>query len=356
MSKRTPLNVRYRHALPVHPIELPNVVPHNPLSWLYCLYVFWTSTVSISRTTVTCDENGHFFVNDPQHMNVLWSEGFFGKGVFSRSDPTWNDRTQKRLGIGEFKNLTMEEITAIRREERKKFKKERANLESKQAELKKKGIVDPFLEERLKLKELRDKDISVKLERETYIREEDSEILDDNGHLINIETLQLQPSEVFFLHFALQATDVYQNSIKLSTSDLLSTLWPSRLADDKFILNYIVYHHYRSLGWCVRSGIKFGTDWLLYKRGPPFHHAEFTLLILPNYKDDVKNSNIAKDYVWLSSLNRVVSSVRKNLVLVFLDVPDQSAIDDAKSVSEILNLYKIHEVLYRRWIPNKNRD
>lgn len=45
--------------------------------------------------------------------------------------------------------------------------------------------------------------------------------------------------------------------------------------DNPFLVNYAVYHHFRSLGWVVKSGIKFCVDLLLYKRGPVFHHAEY---------------------------------------------------------------------------------
>jgi tRNA-splicing endonuclease subunit Sen2 len=44
--------------------------------------------------------------------------------------------------------------------------------------------------------------------------------------------------------------------------------------DNPFLIRYVVYHHFRSLGWVVREGIKFCVDYLLYKRGPVFHHAE----------------------------------------------------------------------------------
>lgn len=44
--------------------------------------------------------------------------------------------------------------------------------------------------------------------------------------------------------------------------------------DNPFIVNYVAYHHYRSLGWTIKSGIKFCVDYLLYKRGPVFDHAE----------------------------------------------------------------------------------
>jgi len=31
--------------------------------------------------------------------------------------------------------------------------------------------------------------------------------------------------------------------------------------DDTFLLNYVVYHHFRSLGWVVRPGVKFGVEY-----------------------------------------------------------------------------------------------
>jgi len=57
---------------------------------------------------------------------------------------------------------------------------------------------------------------------------------------------------------------------------LHSTIAPmqSLQFDNPFLINYVVYHHYRSLGWVVKGGIKFCVDYLLYKRGPVFTHAE----------------------------------------------------------------------------------
>lgn len=354
MSKRTSLNAKYPHALPVHPIALPELILHNPISWIWFTICYIKSFPTVSRTVVQF-KDGCFAVESPEEMMTLWNEGFFGKGTMSRSEPTWYDRTQKRLGLGEFKNLSIEEITILRREERKKFKRERAQLEKKQKELKSKGIVDPFIEERLKLKELRDKDITIPLERETFIRPED-DVLVVKGHLINIEQLQLQPCEVMFLEFALQSVTVVTDGVALSSNQLLEVLWPTKSADDSFIVKYVVYHYYRSLGWCVRSAIKFGTDFLLYNRGPPFHHAEFALHVVPNYNDTQKNTATAQDFTMLSGLNRVIAGVRKNLVLVFVDIPTQEEIDKAGSFQDVLSLYSISEVLLRRWVPNRNRD
>lgn len=107
--------------------------------------------------------------------------------------------------------------------------------------------------------------------------------------------------------------------------------------DNPFLVNYVVYHHYRSLGWVVRSGIKFCVDYLLYKRGPVFHHAEyvrmnhpefpesqshfcrFGVTVCPMYEDKDDQSNSPFDlpnatpfsWSWLSTINRVNTQVQK---------------------------------------------
>lgn len=64
---------------------------------------------------------------------------------------------------------------------------------------------------------------------------------------------------------------------QMSSSPTLHVPTQSTRFDNPFLINYVVYHHYRSLGWVVKGGIKFCVDYLLYKRGPVFHHAESVL-------------------------------------------------------------------------------
>lgn len=60
-----------------------------------------------------------------------------------------------------------------------------------------------------------------------------------------------------------------------SLSELTHTITPPALfPSDPFLVSYVVYHHFRSLGYVVKPGVKFTADWLLYKRGPVFNHAE----------------------------------------------------------------------------------
>jgi tRNA-splicing endonuclease subunit Sen2 len=163
-----------------------------------------------------------------------------------------------------------------------------------------------------------------------------------------------------------------QSTIALSPS---VGLVPSVEPDNQFILRYVVYHHFRSLGWVVRPGIKFAVDYLLYLRGPAFHHAEFAIMIIPSYSDpywteapDVE-SNFEerkkvlgkKDWWWLHRVNRVQTAVFKTLVLVYVEIPapwDRDTTQDGLKVDigSVLKKYTVREILVRRWSPNRNRD
>jgi tRNA-splicing endonuclease subunit Sen2 len=70
-----------------------------------------------------------------------------------------------------------------------------------------------------------------------------------------------------------QIWNAFQGAHSYPSASGPSSLEPNRF-DNPFLVNYVVYHHYRSLGWVVKGGIKFCVDYLLYKRGPVFHHAE----------------------------------------------------------------------------------
>jgi len=177
----------------------------------------------------------------------------------------------------------------------------------------------------------------------------------DEEPLENVEHLQLTLSEAFFLLWSLDCLTVYESNTNgpmalqqiwaafqnAHTSPQLFSL-PSISSppprpnnfDNPFLVNYIVYHHYRSLGWVVKGGIKFCVDYLLYKRGPVFHHAEFAIVVCPVYEDpadqasspfDLQNTS-PFEWSWLSTINRVNSQVQKTLILTYVTIPARSRV------------------------------
>jgi tRNA-splicing endonuclease subunit Sen2 len=205
----------------------------------------------------------------------------------------------------------------------------------------------------------------------------------DTDDFPNEEHLQLSNEEAFFLAYGLGALHIYdapQTSNIQSTSPIaISTLLrqfchhsfqPTRdgtaalQPDDPFMVSYTVYHHFRSLGWVIRSGVKFGTDYLLYNRGPVFSHAEFAVVVIPSYShpywsetEERKNYTAekqARSWWWLHCVNRVQAQVMKSLCLVYVDVPPPAAsIDD---IGALFGQYKVREFMIKRWTPNRTRD
>ena len=380
-------------------------------------------------------------VTDETAVRALWERGFFGKGSLSRSEPSWLDREKKRRGL--IANETSEEITAQRRAERRKFKQERARKEREAIEEKLKeerrvheyghaaeptarsryeglngGRVDTLAEsmeslfERqplsppvlppimLSLSDPVNDNNDVDTGKEDCVlqpptepaasdaskpMEQDHET--EAAAIENQEHLQLNPSEAFFLVYALGVLQICaQNASDLLLPETLFTLFrqhsyfPPREAqdlqpDDPFLIQYVVYHHYRSLGWIVRPGIKFAVDWLLYLRGPVFSHAEFAVIVLPAYTNSYWRStqeleNLTKNkesqsWWWLHCVNRVQSQVRKSLVICYVEVPPpmaETAVVERKTsameidIGKVLKQYKVRELTMKRWTPNRERD
>lgn len=295
-QKKPNYHIIHATPLPLRVVPLPPLIPHNPLSLLYILYTYlfpspstyaqpsplYTATFS----SLTCAVE----VTDPASIRGLWCSGFFGKGSLSRSEPTWLTRTQRRLGIiGKHDNLTAEELTERRRNERREFKKERARLEKEKLER--------ILEQEGKLVsdkvDCDNRSVQIVNEMESPVPGSCIQIHNDAAQptkemeylpstnskrpvvsVEDLEHLQLTLEEAFFLSFALgvlKITGPSKNNKHLSSIELLElfrmhSYTPSKTVqalqpDDPFMVNYVVYHHYRSLGWVVKPGVKFAVDY-----------------------------------------------------------------------------------------------
>ncbi|KAK3359641.1 hypothetical protein B0T25DRAFT_495275 [Lasiosphaeria hispida] len=196
--------------------------------------------------------------------------------------------------------------------------------------------------------------------------------------LSNKEHFQLAPEEAFFLSFSVGALSVVDpvTLAPIPTEDLLTlfrahSYFPPRTVDtsaeslqphDPFLVDYAVYHHFRSLGWVPRHGMKFGVDFILYQRGPVFDHSEFGVMVMPAFSDlqwnEHEHQAPRKSWSWLMGVNRVLAHVLKGLVLVYVDIPPPSVFDDAMKqggIAAALKLYNIREVMVRRFSANRNR-
>ncbi len=78
---------------------------------------------------------------------------------------------------------------------------------------------------------------------------------------------------------------------------------------------YIVYRDLRSRGYIVRSGLKFGSDFAIYERGPGLEHAPYLVTVM-RLSDSI-------DPIQLVGAGRVSHSVRKRLILALVDPQSQ---------------------------------
>ncbi|CAE6463082.1 unnamed protein product [Rhizoctonia solani] len=323
---------------------------------------------------------------------VLWQRGFFGKGNLSRSEPSWLSRRVAQLK-GPGKASASELVTAKRREERKIFKAARAaylkeataEAEAAFAANSSADIVIPTIGSASQAVRSAAKEPKPTLEiprqdEPAPLAVDIEESVDDEFVAPeDMEHLQLTLQEAYFLANYLGCLRILDPEncqyitplsllsrfLSISASPFQNLPEETQRPDNPFLVNYIVYHHYRSLGWVVRGGIKFCVDYMLYKRGPVFSHAEFALVVIPVYENpadrDISPFQLQNtdpfSWSWLSTLNRINTQVKKTLILVYVTIPPaESTPPDILGRPECFQRYSIREVVIRRFVPARMRD
>lgn len=371
-----------------------------------------------------------FKVFNAKDMTYIWDNGFYGKGILSRSEPTWQGRMQKRIDTslkskidtGEFEeakadeNLFSEEVTKHRRLLRDAWKREREAYFALEKDIKLRSVHGEISNEdkiileteRERLSKLKD-DLSKgphgvnpdlllsrtssplsasfpangsnanrlsannfnsnyttsknnsynSAEFSEELRMEDYDVIIDSNNIRNLEYLELDACETLFL-FQLKRIRVKINNEYIEFNDLVELLVEN--FGPVIINEYVVYYHYKSLGWCVKPGLKFSCDWVLYTRGPPFSHAEFSVKVIN--ENDSNYDSYGDTLVDYSAISRVVSGVKKSLVLCFVDGPvmgseewyskwEDYLVD--KDFLKLLNSFVVNEITWRRWAPSRTR-
>ncbi|CAG8473228.1 3787_t:CDS:2, partial [Dentiscutata heterogama] len=305
---------------------------------------YFTSSIQESRvkTRGNFDANSNsVIVSEKQAIQKLWKQGFFGKGNLSRSEPTF-----------EWRNGRKDSKDVI--------------------DVSDKGNTEP------------------------------TPLID------TLEHLQLTTEEAFFLSFGLGCLEIYDaNDNLMTTHDCWNAFRISSVSnialnvpqdspitqlDNPFILQYVVYHYFRSLGWVVKGGMKFGCDYVLYEKGPEYKHAEYCVIVLPYYLSVTNNKNnnnfrhnVTTSWQLMSNLSRVCVQVKKSLVLCYVIIPqslpesrsnsqtheqiqpstssdnNQHHVNDENNYGtidlnnpfECIKHYKIKEVLIKRCTPER---
>ncbi|XP_065741595.1 tRNA-splicing endonuclease subunit Sen2 isoform X3 [Phocoena phocoena] len=166
------------------------------------------------------------------------------------------------------------------------------------------------------------------------------------------EYLQLSLEEAFFLVYALGCLSIYYEKEPLT----IVKLWNAfRIVQPTFRTTYMAYHHFRSKGWVPKPGLKYGTDLLLYRKGPPFYHASYSVII--ELVDDRLEGSPRRPLSWrsLAALSRVSVSVSKEFMLCYLIKPSTMTDKEMES-PECMKQIKVQEVILSRWVSSRERS
>uniref|UniRef100_A0A3P9H1K6 tRNA-splicing endonuclease subunit Sen2 n=1 Tax=Oryzias latipes TaxID=8090 RepID=A0A3P9H1K6_ORYLA len=167
------------------------------------------------------------------------------------------------------------------------------------------------------------------------------------------EYLQLSLEEAFFLVYSLGCLSVYLAQEPQSVIQLWRRF---RSLRPDFTSSYAAYHHFRSRGWVPKggSGAKYGVDFMLYRKGPPFYHASYSVVV--EQTDDEFRGSTLRPFSWRSfaALSRITASVSKELMLCYIVYPGELLKEELDS-PVCLSKLKVQEVIISRWVSSKER-
>lgn len=177
--------------------------------------------------------------------------------------------------------------------------------------------------------------------------------LNDNTYEVP-EYLQLSLAEAFFLSFALSCLTIYNpNGSVMGLEDCWAAF---NKAQADFVASYVVYHHLRSRGWVPKSGLKFGVDYLAYRKGPAYFHSSFSILV--RTVDAITLRPVAyrqptRNLTWpvITNLNRLSGQVAKEVIICNVCIPHDIDFSRPSCLHELA----VQQILLRRWIPEKTR-
>ncbi|XP_041747158.1 tRNA-splicing endonuclease subunit Sen2 isoform X2 [Coregonus clupeaformis] len=166
-----------------------------------------------------------------------------------------------------------------------------------------------------------------------------------------LEYLQLTLEEAFFLVYALGCLSVYYNEEPLSVLQLWEMF---RSVQPHFETSYMAYHYFRSRGWVPKPGVKYGTDLMLYRKGPPFYHSSYSVVVEKVHQPC--RGGALRPFSWrsLAALSRITGNVSKDLMLCYIIYPSHLT-EEHLSSPDCLCRVTVQEIILSRWISSRER-
>lgn len=162
------------------------------------------------------------------------------------------------------------------------------------------------------------------------------------------ENLSLCFEEAMFLVRELKCLDVRTlDGVAMSEELLLETF--SKLKRS-FLESYVAYVYLKAKNWIIKSGLKFGGDFLLYQKGPQFFHASYIVLIQPyRNSEQLSGTTHYMDNYDFQGFNRIAETTGKQLLVLEVHYPTDIDPGDCVSGINRLNEFRVNEVLPKHY-------
>ncbi|KAH8353459.1 hypothetical protein KR084_011093 [Drosophila pseudotakahashii] len=127
------------------------------------------------------------------------------------------------------------------------------------------------------------------------------------------ETLLLGLEESCFLAYYLSILQI--TNLAGSSMDFRVFMETALKLNERFVENLAGYLYLKSKNWVIKSGIKFGGDFLVYKQSPRLYHASFLVIVqTPCDSDYYQSKN-------LKGVQRVAETSDKDVLLLTVHRP-----------------------------------
>ncbi|XP_017056425.1 tRNA-splicing endonuclease subunit Sen2-1 [Drosophila ficusphila] len=149
------------------------------------------------------------------------------------------------------------------------------------------------------------------------------------------EKLLLGMEESCFLAYYLEVLEI--TSLSGSAIDFHLFMKAAKELNARFVENLACYVYLKSKNWVIKSGIKFGGDFLIYKQSPRLYHASFLVLVqTPSEIEYYQSKN-------LKGIQRVAETSDKDVLLLI--------VNHASDLTKPLDLGKttVTETIVRRF-------
>ena len=113
----------------------------------------------------------------------------------------------------------------------------------------------------------RSRPLTIGIEKVHRRRKARNFVMAPDAPIIHSSVLQLNLEEGFYLAFELYAIQIQSDAKILSCSEAMEKFC---IMNRYFKYYYVAYRHFRRMGWVLKSGIKYGVDFVMYPNAAMF--------------------------------------------------------------------------------------